>query len=67
MATLEDRLATYGLDADDDQPTRVEFTGREHILSTFQALGGLGLLLGTLGLAAVLLRNCSSAGANWRC
>jgi putative ABC transport system permease protein len=26
-------------------------------LSTFQALGGLGLLLGTLGLAAVLLRN----------
>jgi ABC-type antimicrobial peptide transport system permease subunit len=26
-------------------------------LSTFQALGGLGLLLGTLGLGAVLLRN----------
>jgi ABC-type antimicrobial peptide transport system permease subunit len=26
-------------------------------LSTFQALGGLGLLLGTLGLAAVLARN----------
>jgi len=26
-------------------------------LSTFQALGGLGLLLGTVGLAAVLLRN----------
>jgi ABC-type antimicrobial peptide transport system permease subunit len=26
-------------------------------LSTFQALGGLGLLLGTFGLAAVLLRN----------
>jgi ABC-type antimicrobial peptide transport system permease subunit len=26
-------------------------------LTTFQALGGLGLLLGTLGLAAVLLRN----------
>ena len=26
-------------------------------LSTFQTLGGLGLLLGTLGLAAVLLRN----------
>jgi putative ABC transport system permease protein len=26
-------------------------------ISTFQALGGLGLLVGTLGLAAVLLRN----------
>jgi putative ABC transport system permease protein len=26
-------------------------------LSTFQTLGGLGLLLGTLGLAAVMLRN----------
>ncbi len=26
-------------------------------LSTFQALGGLGLLLGTLGLGTVLLRN----------
>jgi len=26
-------------------------------LSTFQTLGGLGLLLGTLGLATVLLRN----------
>ena len=26
-------------------------------LSTFQALGGLGLLLGTIGLAAVMFRN----------
>src|SRR5204863_129302 len=26
-------------------------------LSTFQMLGGLGLVLGTLGMAAVLLRN----------
>jgi ABC-type lipoprotein release transport system permease subunit len=43
MPTSE-RLATYH---------RVENT----YLSTFQALGGLGLLLGTLGLAAVLLRN----------
>ncbi len=39
-----DRLAGYH---------RVENT----YLSTFQALGGLGLILGTLGLAAVLLRN----------
>ena len=26
-------------------------------LSTFQALGGLGLLLGTIGLAAIMFRN----------
>ena len=39
-----DRLAAFH---------RVENT----YLSTFQALGGLGLLLGTLGLGAVLLRN----------
>ena len=44
-------------------------------LSTFQALGGLGLLLGTIGLAIVLLRNVlerrkelallSAVGYNW--
>ena len=43
MSTNE-RLATFH---------RVENT----YLSTFQMLGGLGLLLGTVGLAAVLLRN----------
>src|SRR5918998_153023 len=30
---------------------------RNMYLSTFQALGGMGLLLGTLGLAVVLLRS----------
>ena len=43
-ATTRDRLAAYH---------RVENT----YLSTFQALGGLGLVLGTVGLATVLLRN----------
>jgi ABC-type antimicrobial peptide transport system permease subunit len=57
-ATLEDRLADFGADAVStadriDQFHRVENT----YLSTFQTLGGLGLLLGTIGLAAVLLRN----------
>jgi ABC-type antimicrobial peptide transport system permease subunit len=55
---LEDRLSDFGFDV---QPTserlatfhRVENT----YLSTFQMLGGLGLILGTIGLAAVLLRN----------
>lgn len=34
-------------------------------LSTFQALGGLGLLLGTLGLGAVLLRNADERRKEW--
>ena len=33
------------------------FVVQNTYLSTFQTLGGLGLLLGTIGLAAVLLRN----------
>jgi ABC-type lipoprotein release transport system permease subunit len=57
-AALEAGLRDFGFDA---QPAgerlavfhRVEST----YISTFQALGGLGLLLGTVGLAAVLLRN----------
>ena len=34
-------------------------------LSTFQALGGLGLLLGTFGLGAVLLRNADERRQEW--
>lgn len=34
-------------------------------LSTFQALGGLGLLLGTLGLAVVLFRNAAERQREW--
>lgn len=57
-ATLEDRLEAYGLDLQTtesrlDSYHRVENT----YLSTFQALGGLGLVLGTLGLAAITARN----------
>jgi hypothetical protein len=57
-ATLEEALSDSGFDviaAGDRlaQYHRVENT----YLSTFQALGALGLLLGTVGLAAVLLRN----------
>ena len=33
-------------------------------LSTFQSLGGLGLLLGTIGLAALQLRNVLEAAAS---
>jgi putative ABC transport system permease protein len=57
-ATLEDRLADFGFDV---QPTSERLASFHRVentyLSTFQTLGGLGLILGTIGLAAVLLRN----------
>jgi hypothetical protein len=55
---LEDRLADFGADAIGSGDRLAEFHRVENTyLSTFQTLGGLGLLLGTVGLAAVLLRN----------
>ena len=55
---LEDALADYGLDAAPALDRLAAFHRVENTyLSTFQTLGGFGLLLGTLGLAAVLLRN----------
>ena len=55
---LEEALSDYGFDATATPERLAAFHRVENTyLSTFQALGGLGLLLGTLGLAAVLLRN----------
>jgi len=55
---LEGQLTDFGFDA---VPTAERLAGFHRVentyLSTFQTLGGLGLLLGTLGLATVLLRN----------
>jgi putative ABC transport system permease protein len=55
---LEDRLSDFGVDVVD---TRVRLAAYHQVentyLATFQALGALGLLLGTLGTAAVLARN----------
>jgi hypothetical protein len=67
-AALNDvALLTQGLEADlaghgfDVETTGEVLSGYQAVentyLSTFQILGGLGLLLGTLGLGAVLLRN----------
>ncbi len=57
-AQLEDGLSDYGFDVVSTPDRLAAFHRVENTyLSTFQALGGLGLLLGTLGLAAVLLRN----------
>lgn len=56
--TLEDRLSDFGFDVVQTGERLASFHRVENTyLSTFQMLGGLGLLLGTLGMAAVLLRN----------
>ena len=48
----------YGFDATPAADKLAAYMAVEHMyLDTFQALGGLGLLLGTLGLAVVLARN----------
>jgi ABC-type antimicrobial peptide transport system permease subunit len=55
---LEDKLSDFGFDAIGTEEKLAGFHRVENTyLSTFQTLGGLGLLLGTLGLATVLLRN----------
>jgi hypothetical protein len=57
-AVLEDRLTDFGFDAQSTDERIASFHRVENTyLSTFQLLGGLGLVLGTLGMAAVLLRN----------
>jgi ABC-type lipoprotein release transport system permease subunit len=64
--TLEDRLADWGVDVVD---TRVRLASYHRVentyLATFQALGALGLLLGTLGVGAVLARNVLERQREW--
>ncbi len=56
--TIEDRGSDLGADVTPASERLAEFHRVENTyLATFQALGGLGLLVGTIGLAAVLLRN----------
>ncbi|MGH9791427.1 MAG: ABC transporter permease, partial [Candidatus Acidiferrales bacterium] len=58
VTALEESLSPYGFDVISTADRLAAFHRVENTyLSTFQALGGLGLLLGTFGLAAVLLRN----------
>ena len=55
---LESQLHDYGFDAEPVGQRLQKFLEVQNTyLSTFEALGGLGLLLGTLGLATVMLRN----------
>ncbi len=56
--TLERELAPFGFDAVSTAERLASFHRVENTyLSTFQALGGLGLLLGTIGLSAIMFRN----------
>jgi len=56
--TLEESLSDYGFAVQPAEARLAAFHRVENTyLSTFRALGGLGLVLGTVGLAAVLLRN----------
>jgi len=55
---LEGTLGDYGFDAVPTQRRLADLMAVQNTyLSTFQSLGGLGLLLGTFGLAVVQLRN----------
>jgi len=55
---LETKFAPYGFDTESVARRIADFLAVQNTyLSTFQALGGLGLLLGTVGLAIVMLRN----------
>ena len=55
---LEDQLGRFGLDLQSSGQVLSRFNRVQNTyLSTFMVLGGLGLLLGTIGLGAVLMRN----------
>ena len=57
-AVLRKRLAQWGTQVRPTREILAEFlTVQNTYLSVFLALGGLGLLLGTVGLVAVLVRN----------
>src|SRR5262249_32885118 len=57
-ASLEERLSVFGFDVM-SAPNRLDafHKGENTYLSTFQSLGGLGLLLVTVGVGGVLFRN----------
>ena len=58
ITVLEKTLSRYGFDTTPNRQLLAAFFAVENTyLSTFQSLGGLGLLLGTLGLGIILIRN----------
>ncbi|MEK6643541.1 MAG: FtsX-like permease family protein [Planctomycetota bacterium] len=58
LGNLQRDLKAHGLEFEPTRRRLAEFMSIENTyLSAFQTLGGLGLILGTCGLAAVMLRN----------
>lgn len=58
LQMLEKTLEDYGFDVTSASERLASFRAVENTyISTFQSLGGLGVLLGTFGLALVLFRN----------
>ncbi|MDE0087598.1 MAG: FtsX-like permease family protein [Candidatus Poribacteria bacterium] len=58
LQILEKTLEDYGFDVTSASERLASFRAVENTyISTFQSLGGLGVLLGTFGLALVLFRN----------
>jgi hypothetical protein len=58
VAPLEEKLSDWGVQVESTRERLAAYHRVENTyISTFQSLGALGLLLGTAGLAAVLLRN----------
>ena len=56
--TLEGELSTFALDVTLTRRRLADYSAVQNTyLRTFQTLGGLGLVLGTVGLTVVLLRN----------
>ena len=57
-SAIETALRPYGVDVERVSQRLANFLAVQNTyLSTFQLLGGLGLLVGTLGLTAVMMRN----------
>ena len=57
-SAIETALQPYGVDTERVSRRLSDFLAVQNTyLSTFQMLGGLGLLVGTFGLAAVMMRN----------
>ncbi|HEY1271902.1 MAG TPA: ABC transporter permease, partial [Terriglobales bacterium] len=58
VSVLEEALADYGFDIQSTASVLASFHRVENTyIATFRALGALGLILGTIGLAAIVLRN----------
>ncbi|MDP6738627.1 MAG: ABC transporter permease [Planctomycetota bacterium] len=67
IASLEKALAPEGFEVEASVQRLGRFRAvQDTYLRVFQVLGGLGLLLGSIGLALVLLRNAHERRHEWR-